>query len=116
MEHVIPQTLDDLTKWYGTEKIPEEIDADFKNLVIERLGNKVLLYGDDNSAASNNDYLSKKTVYSEGKKNQTQGTPAKTFKLIEELLEDYPNKFTHEEVDSRSEKMAKIALKIWNTR
>lgn len=116
VEHVIPQTLDDLTKWYGTEKIPEEIDADFKNLVIERLGNKVLLYGDDNSAASNNDYLSKKTVYSEGKKNQTQGTPAKTFKLIEELLEDYPNKFTHEEVDSRSEKMAKIALKIWNTR
>lgn len=64
----------------------------------------------------NNLGLSKKNVYCEGKKNQSQGTPAKTFKLVEELLEDYPDKFTHREVDSRSEKMAKIALKIWNTR
>lgn len=116
VEHVIPQTLDDLAKWYGNEKVPEDVEADFKNLVIERLGNKALLFGDDNSAASNNDYLSKKKIYIEGKKGQNQGTPAKTFKLIEELLEDYPNKFTHEEVNSRSEKMADIALEIWNTK
>lgn len=116
VEHIIPQTLDDLSNWYGDEKVPEEIEVDFKNLVIERLGNKVLLYGDDNSSAGNNDYLSKKKVYTEGKKNQTQGTPDKTFKLVEELLSDYPEKFTHEEVDDRSKKMAEIALEIWNTK
>ncbi len=116
VEHIIPQTLDDLSKWYGEEKIPKEIEVDFKNLVIERLGNKALLYGDDNSAASNNDYASKKNVYTQGKQNQKQGTPEKTFKLIEELLIDYPEKFTHEEVASRSEKMADIALEIWTTK
>ena len=116
VEHIIPQTLDDLAKWYGDERVPEEVEVDFKNLVIERLGNKVLLYGDDNSAAGNNDYESKKNIYAEGKKDQNQGTPAKTFKLVEELLSDYPDKFTHAEVDSRSEKLAEIALKIWNVK
>lgn len=82
VEHIIPKTLDDISNWYGKTTIPEEISADFKNLVVERLGNKALLYGDDNSSASNNNYKKKLQIYENGKQGQNKGTPVKTFCLI----------------------------------
>ena len=113
VEHIIPQGLSDLKEWYGENPIPEEIREDSKDLLIERLGNKALLYGDDNSSASNNNYSKKINVYENGKLGQNQGTPKATFKMINSLLEKYPDKFNHEEVDKRSETLADYALRIW---
>ena len=113
VEHIIPQTLDSLKSWYGDESIPEEINDDPKTTLIERIGNKALIYGDDNSSASNNNYAEKRRVYEYGKMNQTQGTPRETFILIQNLLDNYPTKFNDSEVDDRARKMANIALKLW---
>lgn len=105
--------MDDLTEWYGKSSIPDEIEADFKDSVVERIGNKALLYGDDNSSASNNDYVSKINVYKNGKRGQSQGTPVGTFCLINELLTKYPNKFNHDEVNDRAKFLASYAVEIW---
>lgn len=112
VEHIIPQTLTDLADWYGDEQVDDDVANDFKSY-IENIGNKALLYQDDNSAASNTNYLSKRDVYKNGKKDQHNGTPEGTFKLIQELLSDYPEKFTHNEVKLRAKKLAEIAVKIW---
>lgn len=112
VEHIIPQTLTELSDWYGDEQIEDDVISDFKSY-IENIGNKALLYQDDNSAASNTNYESKKDVYRNGKKGQNNGTPEGTFKLIQELLKDYPDKFTHNEVKLRAQKLAAIAKKIW---
>lgn len=113
VEHIIPQTLDDLSDWYGSEIIPDEIIEDFKNSVVENIGNKALLFKDDNSSASNNSYDKKINVYKTGKKGQSQGNPQNTFELINDLLTKYPNKFTHTEVENRAKELAKLAIKIW---
>lgn len=113
VEHIVPQNIESLKNWYGSEAVPPEIQDDQKNLLIERIGNKALLYGDDNSAASNNYYLEKVDVYKNGKMGQKQGTPYGTFELIKEVVDSYPNKFNHEEVNTRASKLADIALKIW---
>ena len=93
--------------------IPDEIEDDPKTLLKERIGNKALIYGDDNSSASNNNYLAKRKTYEVGKMNQTQGTPKETFILIENLLKDYPTKFNDKEVEQRARQLADIALKLW---
>lgn len=113
VEHIIPQTLDDLNTWYGAETIPEEIVADFNDNYIEHIGNKMLLYGDDNSSASNNTYTDKINVYKNGKRGQNQGTPVGTFKLVEELVSTYGTKFNHGEVENRAKQLAKYAKEIW---
>ena len=113
VEHIIPQTLDSLKTWYGNDPIPDEIEDDPKTLLKERIGNKALIYGDDNSSASNNNYLAKRKTYEVGKMNQTQGTPKETFILIENLLKDYPTKFNDKEVEQRARQLADIALKLW---
>lgn len=107
-------TSDDHIKWYGDEQIPDEILADFKNGVIERIDNKMLLYGDDNSSASNNNYNAKKNVYMNGKRGQNQGTPIGTFILTKELINKYPEKFNHTEVDKRAKSLSDLAILIWN--
>jgi len=112
VEHIIPQGLDPAV-WYEEEPVPEEIIEDFKNLVVENIGNKALLYGDDNSAASNNIYDKKKDVYLNGKRGQNQGEPVKTFRLISELLENYPDRFKYEEVKDRADSMSLLAVSIW---
>lgn len=70
VEHIIPVILDEPEDWYGDNLIPEEIKADFKNTLVERIANKLLLFGDDNSSASNNNYELKKQVYINGKRGQ----------------------------------------------
>ena len=113
IEHIIPQTLDDLAQWYGTEFIPDEVREDFQDSVVECIGNKMLLYGDDNSAAGNNDYLTKQNTYRSGKRGQNEGTPVDTFQLVKDLLARYPGKFNHEEVQARAKELAGYAVDIW---
>ena len=113
IEHIIPQTLDDLALWYGTVPIPDEVREDFHDSVVESIGNKMLLYGDDNTSAGNNDYTTKQGTYRTGKRGQNQGTPIDTFQLVRDLLAHYPSVFNHEEVQNRSKEMAGYAVKIW---
>ena len=113
IEHIIPQTLDDLSQWYGTVPIPDEVREDFQDSVVECIGNKMLLYGDDNTAAGNNDYLTKQNTYRNGKRGQNQGNPVDTFQLVKDLLARYPGKFNHEEVQDRAKESASYAVKIW---
>ena len=77
------------------------------------IGNKALLYSPENSAASNNDYAHKMTVYTQGTQGPENSIPEQTFELIHELVEDYPAKFNHEEVVDRAKTLAEYAIKIW---
>lgn len=113
VEHIIPQGLDDLTEWYGSTPIPDDVKEDFHDCIVESIGNKMLLYGDDNTSASNNDYIHKVDVYKEGKRSQNQGTPEGTFQLVKDLLKNYPDAFNHDEVKQRAKELAKLAAKIW---
>jgi len=115
VEHIIPQTLTlpDIKSWYENIGIPEDILENFQDSVIQNIGNLALLYTDDNSSASNSSYKDKIKVYKSGKKNQDKGTPEHTFMLIKLLMEEYPNRFTHKEVEQRAKKLAEYALKIW---
>lgn len=112
VEHIIPRAYA-LERWYKNESVSDEIKEIFRTEVIESIGNKAVIYGDDNSAANNFDYETKLKIYHEGKKDQDLGSPYETFALIKELVDDYPEKFTHKEVESRAKKMAEIAVKIW---
>lgn len=113
VEHIIPQTLDDLSDWYGDVRIPDDVRENFKDNTLENIGNKALLFGDDNSSARNNTYDKKLFIYKNGIPGQNNGTPVDTFWMIKELIEDYPNTFTHVEVAERARKLAQIAVNIW---
>ena len=113
VEHIIPQTASDLKIWYGSNPIPPEIQDDPSELLIERLGNKALLYGDDNSACGNKGLEYKRTVYLEGKRGANSGTPYGTFELIKEFIDNYETTFTDKEIDERQKWMADIAVKLW---
>lgn len=113
IEHIIPQTMDDLTCWYGSIPVPEDIAEDFQDSVIENIGNKAILYVDDNASAGNRDYSYKQNVYKTGKRGQNEGTPVDTFQLIKDLLNNYPNRFIHEDVESRAKELAQYAAEIW---
>lgn len=112
VEHVIPQEYS-IPRWYENEVLPSELEESFLENIVENIGNKALIYGDDNSAANNFNYEKKLYIYKNGKKDQTQGIPCNTFLLIKKLIEEYPDKFTHEQVFERAKKLAKIAVKIW---
>ena len=113
IEHIIPQNTK-YDAWYGKNILPEDIKDSFKDLVVENIGNKLLLYRPDNSLASNNNYLKKLKLYKQDtKKSYTYGNSQDTFKLVDKLIQDYPTKFTHEEVKRRASQLAKYALKIW---
>lgn len=115
VEHIIPENLTSLSDWYGEENIPDEIRENFKDEVVQNIGNKAVLYADDNTSAGKKKYTEKIQVYKHGKAGQTEGVPENTFQLIKELLEDYPEKFTHEEVRLRAKRLAGYAVKIWGT-
>ena len=114
VEHIIPQKLTDIATWYAPMEIPpREILDSFTESVVENIGNKLLLYADDNTSASNKFYQEKVNVYNNGKNGQTQGTPIKTFELVKKLLQEYPDNFNHLEVQKRAKELAKIAKEIW---
>lgn len=113
VEHIIPQTLYELSDWYGSIPIPDDVADDFKQSVVENIGNKALLYGDDNSAASNENYDYKLTIYKSGKRGQNEGTPVDTFKLIQDVVTTCPTQFIHTDVFNRAKRLAVYAKKIW---
>ncbi len=118
IEHVIPQyyveNYDCISDWYRGETVPEISDYEFKENVIQSIGNMALIYADDNSAASNNSYNDKFNIYMNGSMNKDLGSPANTFYTIKHIIENYPDKFTDVEVANRAEEFAEYALKIWN--
>lgn len=112
VEHIIPQSLPN--NWYDER---ENIPQDFRDNVVERIGNKALLFGPENASAGNRTYLEKVDVYREGIRNSNNEiicTPIATFHLISKLVEKYPNRFTHEEVNERARELAEIAAIIWS--
>lgn len=115
VEHIIPQTLTELEDWYGEDitTCTPEIKDDFEASVVQNIGNKALLFGDDNASASNKNYNDKLSVYKNGKRGQNNGTPISTFKLIKDLVANYPNKFNHTEVFKRAGELAEYAVEIW---
>lgn len=115
VEHIIPQTLYELSDWYGDADIPDEIVDEFRQTIVESIGNKALLYGDDNSSANNKNYKYKLDVYKNGKRGQDAGKPVDTFKLIEDVISSSPVQFTHIDVLNRAKRMAEYAVKIWNS-
>lgn len=113
IEHIIPQNIN-YDKWYGKTTLPADLKDNFKELVVENIGNKLLLYRSDNALASNNLYSKKLKLYKQDtKKSYTYGNSQDTFKLVDMLIQDYPTHFTHEDVMSRASKLAKYALKVW---
>lgn len=112
LEHIIPQDYS-ISDWYGDVAIPEDVEESFASDVVESIGNKTLMRGDDNSSAKNSNYAKKLQVYKEGKSGQTEGSPYGTFVLVEQLIKDYPDSFLHNQVFERAEKLAEIAVKIW---
>lgn len=113
VEHIIPQTLDSLNDWYGTTPVPPGIEEDFTMEYVQNIGNKALLYGDDNAAAGNNTYPSKLSIYQNGKRGQNNGTPEGTFVLISNLVEHYPSQFLDKDVLARAKELAAYAKEIW---
>lgn len=113
LEHIVPQQVD-YDKWCNGAVIPDEYTDNIKETVIERIANKALIYGDDNSAASNNLYSEKLMVYKDGKMGQNQGTPYGTFALIKDIVDQYPNKFTHTEIEERAKILADYAVEVWS--
>lgn len=113
VEHIIPQTLGDLKDWYDSSDIPDEIKEDFNSAIVQNIGNKALLFGDDNSSANNNNYKYKLNVYENGKRGQNEGTPISTFKMIEDVVKNYQDKFLHTQVQERAKRLAEYAVKIW---
>ncbi len=99
--------------WYGSDYDLNLLPPDYRENVIENIGNKSLLFADDNASASNNSYRDKLVVYKTGKKEQQEGTPYDTFQLIHDLVDNYPEAFTHVDVIKRAKELAKLAVTIW---
>lgn len=115
VEHIIPQTLANFEDWYGPNPdIPENLKESFKESVVEHIGNKALLFDDDNSSASNNSFDKKLKVYINGKEGQTEGFPVDTFQLIKDVVATYKDTgFYHKQVFERAKKLALAAVEIW---
>ncbi len=113
VEHIIPQAVD-REEWYGTDEKFDISYDQFIEEVVGSIGNLVLIYQSDNSAAGNNIYKDKINIYNTGCKSKDMGNPKDTFISIEKLTKKYPDKFTHIEVEQRAKELAQIAPKIWN--
>lgn len=117
VEHIIPQKYE-LEKWYGVAPItstviPDYLIEDFTKQIINSIGNKALLFGDDNSSAGNNTYSDKLKLYKNGIPGSTSGNPYDTFILIKNLVDKYPTKFNHDEVLARAKELSEYAADIW---
>lgn len=106
LEHIIPQTIfskkdreehgGDWVKYLGRVKAQK-----LHKKYIHLIGNLTILAEKLNIKASNNPFKSKKSEYKES-----------TFLLNRDLVNNY-EKFKFPQVDKRSERLAKIAVKIW---
>lgn len=112
VEHIIPQSLDDLSLWCDGEEIPEEIKDDFTNQIINSLGNMAILQMDDNSSANNKAYKDKLNVYYNGSINNAS-CPVNTYCLIKDVVDNYKTHFSYKDVLDRASRLAEYAVKIW---
>lgn len=114
LEHIIPRNIN-YTDWYGEGNVPDSVILDsYREDYVTSIGNMALIFKPDNSAASNKNYKIKKTIYANGSTRVSDyGRPADTFCLIKELLNDYPDEFTHIQVLERAQLFSEWAPEIW---
>ena len=120
-EHIIPKqpTKQDLRNWLGDAAVDAqgfELD-DFTEQVIKSIGNLVLLYPPENSSAGNQGYGDKLKIYKtdlKDKSGHSRGVPVEVFKLVDELVKEYPDRFDEEAVNNRSASLAKKAVVAWS--
>lgn len=119
VEHIIPKhpEIEDLRKWIGSAVDAEDFDAKrFADQTIKSIGNLALLFQPENTSAGNENYASKKDVYTSPMKDKNgddRGIPRDTFKLIEKVLSDYPDRFDGQCVQERAAYLAKLAVVAW---
>lgn len=103
LEHIIPQTIitkkskDELGDW---EKYLGDSAKEKHQYYVSKIGNMTLLSGRKNIIASNNPFEAKREIYKES-----------DIKLTKELVEY--KAFVFEDIDARSEKLAKVSTEIW---
>lgn len=120
-EHIIPKSadLDTLRGWLGDKIDEKDFDFDidtFTENTVKSIGNLVLLFKPENSSAGNNSYADKVEVYNKeliDKEGNKRGVPRETFKLIDQLLSDYPDKFDDICVAKRAKQLAELACLAW---
>lgn len=120
-EHIIPKSVDlnTLRGWLGDKIDEKDYDFDidtFTENTVKSVGNLVLLFKPENSSAGNNSYADKFEVYNKeliDKEGNKRGVPRETFKLIDQLLIDYPDKFDDICVANRAKQLAKLACSAW---
>ena len=118
VEHIIPKSSDgSINSWLGYEY--DESNTELKNKIdqaTKSVGNLALLYRCENSSASNLSYPEKVEVYTSAYHddvNGDRGVPSEVFNLIRELIHDNPESFTINDVEDRSSRLAKMAVKAW---
>jgi hypothetical protein len=116
VEHIIPQDESAWNNWFSELdfNISEDDYSEFSEMVIPSIGNMLLLYDDDNSAAGKNTLSEKIKVYRQGSNNSTNSSPMRTFMLVEDFVNQYEkNGFSNKSVEERSEKLANLAIEVW---
>lgn len=116
VEHIIPQDESAWNNWFSELdfNVSEDDYSEFSEMVIPSIGNMLLLYDDDNSAAGKNTLSEKIKVYRQGSNNSTNSSPMRTFMLVEDFVNQYEkNGFSNKSVEERSEKLANLAIEVW---
>ncbi len=105
IEHVLPQTSDNIESW--TQAFPdEEIRAKWVN----KLANLVLLNGRTNSSAQNYDFETKKEKYFKTKNESTSGVT--NFALTSQVIQK--NEWTPEVLEKRQKELLSTFDAIWD--
>lgn len=121
VEHIIPKqpTMDDISSWLGPEVVndPQFSLENFIDQNVKSVGNLALLFGKENTSASNNTYSKKLQTYTTEMKTgegQGRGVPAEYFVLIQELVENYPTVFDSDSIQERAKDLAVKAVTAWS--
>jgi len=105
IEHVLPQTSDNIESW--TRAFPdEEVRAKWVN----KLANLVLLNGRTNSSAQNYDFETKKEKYFKTKNESISGIT--NFALTSQVIQE--NEWTPEVLEKRQEELLSAFDTIWD--
>ena len=105
IEHVLPQTSDNIESW--TQAFPdEEIRAKWVN----KLANLVLLNGRTNSSAQNYDFETKKEKYFKTKNGNISGVT--NFALTSQVIQK--NEWTPEVLEKRQKELLSTFYAIWD--
>ena len=105
IEHVLPQTSDNIESW--TQAFPdEEVRAKWVN----KLANLVLLNGRTNSSARNYDFETKKEKYFKTKNGNISGVT--NFALTSQVIQK--NEWTPEVLEKRQKELLSTFYAIWD--